>query len=164
MAEKQLHSENPFKKQPKGQPDVAEPKHSARKVKGFVDLAPMAYNMKEAVDERLDQLIRLGLGDPGHIAFFRQALANPKQSVQSAAYRDYVAHALSVLLQLILSDQVLFQRVRTTLQNTRNQLTIEEVITQAMQLRQESAVDVNPTSQKTVHKKHPRPAKVPGPK
>lgn len=153
------------KKPDKDAPKVAEPRHGLRKIKSFVDTSPLLYPIKEAVDERLDQLIRFGLGDPSKIAFYRQALSDPKSAVNSATYRQYVGEALSKLLTVILSDPTLYLRVRTLLQTRgRGPMTLEDVALAAMNLTMESRpVPVQdadePVRKKTVHKKHPRQPK-----
>ena len=158
-------SENPFKKASKDK--VADPKHSTRKVKAaFLDLEPNAYKpLKEQMDERIDMLIRLGIGDPGKISFYRTAMQDPAMAVGSATYRPYAGHALASLLQVILSDTSLFNRVLTVLRTHRGNMQMEDVIQAALQMRQNADEDVNPTRQKTVHKKHPRnPKELLGPK
>lgn len=157
MAAEELTPKKPDKNAPK----VAEPRFSTRKVKSFVEIDPQTH-MRESVDERIDQLIRYGLGDPAKLAFYRAALQNPRESVNSAVYRRYVGDTLANLLQIILSDQSLFLRVRTVLQQRKRQLTHEDVVLAAMELRLENASDLpdpKDVRKKTVHKKHPRPAK-----
>lgn len=154
------------KKPDKNAPKVAEPRFSTRKIKSFVEIDPN-INLREQVDERIDQLIRYGLGDPAKLAFYRKALENPRSAVQSQVYRDYVGTALENLLQLILSDQTLFYRIRTVLQQRRVQLHREDVNSVAMSIRLSEAdvgnesdkPDPKDVRKKTVHKKHPRDPK-----
>lgn len=110
------------------------PKHK-RRVKSFVDLTPTTEEIRESVDERLDELIRYGLGDQSHLAFYRQALSDPRSSVNNVQYRKYVGESLARLLELILSDQALFVRVRTLLQTRGRSMTNEELSLMAVRVR-----------------------------
>lgn len=125
-------------KKPKTVGDTAKPVHSVRKIKNqFIDFDPTTETSmyRESVDERLDYLIRIGLGDPAKLAYYRTALSDPRAAVLSALYRDMAAHALSRLIELVLSDPILYNRLRTLLLARGSSMTVESVIEAGLELR-----------------------------
>lgn len=114
------------------------PHHPARRVKSqFIDFDPTTESSmyRESVDERVDYLIRIGLGDPAKLAYYRQAIDDPRSAVKSALYREMVADVLSKLMTAVLSDPILFNRVKTLLLSRGRALTLEQVVAAGMELR-----------------------------
>lgn len=139
------------------------PQHSSRKAKNFVEIDPVAYTtLKEECDQRIDLLIRLGLG--GHdIQLARRAVCSPSESVISPLLRGTIATTLEILLRLVASDDVLFNRLRNLLANRHRVMETHEIMLAALELR-ETARDpqakIQPHKDR-VNKSHPRPS---GPK
>jgi hypothetical protein len=64
---------------------------------------------------KLDYLVKIGLGDKRYITFYRNALKDPSICVNNATYRPVVARLLNELLDIIMGDPVLYNRLRMQL-------------------------------------------------
>lgn len=83
-----------------------------------IDLNPTVptHVSEEYNQNKLDRLIRLGLGDQQHLSYYRAAMNDPEGTVNSILYRPYVAKALDNLLDLIFDDPVTYNRIQMALQ------------------------------------------------
>jgi hypothetical protein len=112
--------------------------------KKTIDLNPMIPHVKGEIREsrdldRIDQLIRAGLGDMGRVSFYRRAIHSPDQAVRNVQLREYVGTVLDRLVEIILNDPTLFNRVKLTLMHRGKGLAedhVEDVIQAALRLRQ----------------------------
>jgi hypothetical protein len=108
-------------------------KPAKKKTKSVIEMDPIIPqhrpDLKESADQwKIDTLIRLGLGDANHLAFYRQVFADPQYAVQSGTLRRYVALALHHLSDIVLNDSILYNRVRLLLEQRKPKLseTLEE--------------------------------------
>lgn len=100
-----------------------------KKLSQCIDLDPQLPRVNEDRDTgRVDFLIKHGLGDPSKITYYRRAIQDPRASVASALYREYVGEVLDEILDLIFEDQVTYNRIRTQLMS-RKPLTEETGLT-----------------------------------
>lgn len=89
--------------------------------KSYIDLNPTLNkrfpdNVSEGVSQsKADYVIRLGLGDPDKIFFYRQAVMNPERAVTNPQLRHYVAETLERCLDLIFNDPQMWTRAQTLL-------------------------------------------------
>jgi hypothetical protein len=75
-----------------------------------------AYEFRHARPTvKLDYLVKIGLGDKKFITFYRNALKDPSLCINNSTYRPVVARLLDELLDIILGDQVFYNRVRSQL-------------------------------------------------
>lgn len=148
-------------------PSGPKPPHSKKKVLGsHVDMEPTAYaTLREGVDDRIDTLIRLGLGDVSKLSFYRQVASAPRRAVDIANLRPLAGEMLERLLGLIVSDQQLYLRLRAVLSSKKKLHETGDVVAAALALRTESrrsVKEVDPADEvdartETRHKKHPLP-------
>ena len=66
--------------------------------------------------QRVDLLIRLGVGDPTRIWYYRAAIMDPEAAVKSPTLRKYVGEVLERVLDILFSDAQAFNRFRAILQ------------------------------------------------
>lgn len=67
--------------------------------------------MPAVSDSKITQVIRLGLGDPTKIAWYRRILSNPVAAMNQPLYRRGEAEVLEHLLHLVLNDQQIYNRL-----------------------------------------------------
>lgn len=109
--------------------DGKKPVVKKKSVKGYVDLAPALNkidpqnNQSGAMNEdatginqsRADYAIRLGLGDPDQLYYYRQCVMDPERAVQNPQLRPYVAEVTERALKLIFNDPQMWTRAQTLL-------------------------------------------------
>lgn len=78
----------------------------------LIEAAPRPMN-------KIDFLIKLGLGDPDKLYLYRRVLANPKEGTEVPMLRPILADVTDQLLDLIFSDNQLWTRLYTLLQRSR---------------------------------------------
>jgi len=86
--------------------------------------------------QKIDYLIRLGLGNQDHLSYYRQAMSDPKKAVVNPNLRKYVAEILDDVLNIIFNDSQTYNRLRTLLQKDHK---IEDAL---MQKSERSGLDV----------------------
>lgn len=96
-------------------------KVTKRSLKAVLDLDPVhpAAKLNETVKNQsnIDLLIKLGLGDPKQIIYYRKVFQDPKAAVMNTQLRKYAGEVLEDLLDIVFADQTTFQRIRMFLQN-----------------------------------------------
>lgn len=111
------------------------------------DKDPPVLQMQEARQQsRIDYLIRLGLGNQDHLAYYRQAMSNPKRAIMNPNLRKYVAEVLDDILDMIFEDTQMYNRLRTLLQDDHKELK-EDGNAILAKIRREH--------ERSLHRKHP---------
>jgi hypothetical protein len=93
----------------------------------FEDVVDESHKRPKRPTQRCDFLVKMGLGDIEHLTWYRNALQDPSICINSAQYRPVVAEVLDQLLDLILADPVLYNRLRMQLLQNREREQSEEV-------------------------------------
>lgn len=98
-----------------------EPKKKPKAGAKFVTLNPKDEVPPSSVDEMVssndaDYLIRLGLGDPARLNWYRQVLMRPQAAVSNPALRPYMADVFSRLMNIVASDPQMMARLKVLLQ------------------------------------------------
>lgn len=96
-----------------------------RKKLSYIDLEPRLKRVdaQGTVQEdatgigqaRADYAIRLGLGDPDQIYYYRQCVMDPERAVQNPQLRPYVAEVAERALRLIFEDPQMWTRAQQLL-------------------------------------------------
>ena len=76
--------------------------------------------LTEALDEKIEKLIRIGLGDKNQLSKVRQALSDPSAAANTVVLRKYIVDTLNKLMKLVTDDAVVYQRIVATLMKKRN--------------------------------------------
>lgn len=123
---------------------------SKKKGKPAIDLNPTIPGDKEIKEgagdsARLDQLIRDGLGDKNNWSQYRRALSDPDDAVNNVQLRPLVGKALEKLLDLIMDDSTLYNRIRQVLLKERHEEirdnTLHDTVIEAAVRRRQSRND-----------------------
>jgi hypothetical protein len=71
--------------------------------------------LTENLDDKIEKLLRVGLGDINKISMYRKALSDPDAAVKTTVLRKYIVDVLDKLLDIIEDDNVLYQRLLANL-------------------------------------------------
>lgn len=87
----------------------------------FVDHEPRLAKIDEASrasrpQDKVDYLIRLGLGGPDRIIYYRKVITDPTSAMRDPILRPYVAKVADLLLDVLFSDLQTWNRTRQLLQ------------------------------------------------
>ena len=91
------------------------PLFQSMEFKGLVDAM-----LTEQYNEKMEKLLRLGLGDKDKLNQFRQALKNPDQAGKYAVLRKHLIKMLDKLADLVTDDPTVFQKSKAKLQKERD--------------------------------------------
>ena len=91
------------------------PLFQSMEFKGLVDAL-----LTEEYNDKMEKLLRLGLGDKDKLNQFRQALKNPEQSGKYAVLRKHLLSMLDKLSSLVTDDPTVFQKTKAKLQKERD--------------------------------------------
>lgn len=94
---------------------AAGPLFQSMEFKGLVDAL-----LTEQYNEKMEKLLRLGLGDKDKLNQFRQALKNPEQAGKYAVLRKHLLSMLDKLSDLVTDDPTVFQKSKAKLQKERD--------------------------------------------
>ena len=76
--------------------------------------------LTENLDQKIEKLIRIGLGDKNQLNKVRMALSDTKAAANTVVLRKYIVDTLDKLMKLVIDDAVIYQRIVATLQKKRN--------------------------------------------
>jgi hypothetical protein len=93
--------------------------------------------LTEALDAKIEKLIRIGLGDRNQLNKVRQALSNPAAAANTVVLRKYIIDTLNTLMKLVTDDAVVYQRIVATLMKKRNLK--ESAVTVALRRKSEKS-------------------------
>jgi hypothetical protein len=93
--------------------------------------------LTEALDAKIEKLIRIGLGDRNQLNKVRQALSNPAAAANTVVLRKYIVDTLNTLMKLVTDDAVVYQRIVATLMKKRNLK--ESAVTVALRRKSEKS-------------------------
>lgn len=93
--------------------------------------------LTEQLDDKLEKLLRIGLGDKDRLNQYRKALSNPTSAVNTVVLRKYIVDVLDKLLKLVTDDPVMYQRVVANLQKKRH--VKESAVTVALKRKSEKS-------------------------
>jgi hypothetical protein len=71
--------------------------------------------LTENLDDKIEKLLRVGLGDVNKISMYRKALSDPENAVKTVVLRKYIVDVLDKLLDIIEDDTILYQRLLANL-------------------------------------------------
>lgn len=93
----------------------AGPLFQSMEFKGLVDAL-----LTEEYNDKMEKLLRLGLGDKDKLNQFRQALKNPEQAGKYSVLRKHLLKMLDKLSDLVTDDPTVFQKSKAKLQKERD--------------------------------------------
>ena len=76
--------------------------------------------LTENLDQKIEKLIRIGLGDKNQLNKVRMALSDTKAAANTVVLRKYIVDTLDKLMKLVTDDAVIYQRIVATLMKKRN--------------------------------------------
>ena len=76
--------------------------------------------LTENLDDKIEKLLRVGLGDIDKISQYRKALSDPESAVKTVVLRKYIVDVLEKFLKLVTDDTILYQRTLANLQKKRH--------------------------------------------
>lgn len=76
--------------------------------------------LTENLDDKIEKLLRVGLGDVDKISQYRKALSDTETAVKTVVLRKYIVDVLEKFLKLVTDDTVLYQRILANLQKKRH--------------------------------------------
>jgi hypothetical protein len=94
---------------------AAGPLFQSMEFRGLVDAL-----LTEQYNEKMEKLLRLGLGDKDKLNQFRQALKNPEQAGKYSVLRKHLLTMLDKLSDLVTDDPTVFQKSKAKLQKERD--------------------------------------------
>jgi len=93
--------------------------------------------------DKVDWLIRAGIGTTKELPYYRQALLNPHSTIQNTLYRPYVAEALDNLLDVIMNDSTVFYRIQNQLLHSKKSKKVYEALEKKARAHGISVDDIN---------------------
>lgn len=71
--------------------------------------------LTEKLSDKMDKLLRLGLGNPSKIRQYQQALEDPSGAMKYSAMREHIVDVLNKLVAIIEGDSAIYQRIYDSL-------------------------------------------------
>ena len=93
--------------------------------------------LTEQLDDKLEKLLRVGMGDKDQLNKYRQALSNPDSAVRTVVLRKYIVDVLDKLMKLVTDDPVMYQRAVANFQKKRHLK--ESAVTVALKRKSEKS-------------------------
>jgi hypothetical protein len=91
--------------------------------------------------KKVDILIKLGLGDQEHLAWYRKVLLEPEAAVKDVRIRQYVSPVIVALVHMMMSDDILYNRVKALLMRKKKKQLPENLTDDAMKALVEKSAE-----------------------